>query len=96
MLKINKLCLFFCALLTFTLLLFNGSAYAESPEASTMHLLSHEGTVDIFDVSGTSRLVMDQDRFISGESIKTGSDGKAAIAMDDTKSYTWMQTPLWN
>ena len=54
-------------------------------EASTMKLLRHEGTVDIFDVSGAPRFLLEGVRFISGESMQTGEDGTASVGLDDTK-----------
>ena len=77
--------LFLCVLLALALLLPVAGATAESYEASTMRLLRHEGTVDIFDVDGQPRFVMDNVRFISGESMQTGEDGTASVSLDDTK-----------
>ena len=58
---------------------------ADSYDASTMRLLRHEGTVEIFDAAGEPRFLMDNVRFISGESMRTGSDGQASVSLDDTK-----------
>ncbi len=58
---------------------------AESYEASTMRLLKYVGTVEILDASDNSRFVMENARFSSGETLKTGSDGSASISLDSTK-----------
>ena len=42
------------------------SASAESYDAGTMRLLRHEGTVEIFDVQGNPRFLLDNVRFASG------------------------------
>ena len=56
--------------------------------ASTMRLLHHEGSVEIFDVSGQPRFLMDNVRFASGEAMQTGADGHASVSLDDTKIVT--------
>ena len=63
-------------------------AAAESYDASTMRLLRHEGNVEIFDANGVPRFVMDNVRFMSGESMQTGEDGMASVGLDDTKIVT--------
>ena len=73
------------AVLLLVLALSAGAAQGESYEASTMRLLRHEGTVEIFDTSGEPRFLLDNVRFVSGESIRTGGDGQASVSLDDTK-----------
>ena len=53
-------------LLLAALFLFTCAA-AESYEASTMRLLRYEGNVEISDVSGNARFVMENARFNSGD-----------------------------
>ena len=57
-------------------------------DAGTMRLLRHEGTVEIFDVSGQPRFVMDNVRFASGEALQTGEDGIASVGLDESKIVT--------
>ena len=64
------------------------SAVAENYDAGTMRLLRHEGQVEIYDVSGEPRFIMDNVRFSSGESMRTGADGKASVGLDDSKIVT--------
>ena len=54
-------------------------------EASTMRLLRHEGSVEIFDAAGQPRFLMDNVRFASGEAMRTGPDGQASVSLDDSK-----------
>ena len=56
--------------------------------ATTMRLLRVEGTVNIEDNNGTSKPVMDNIRFQSGDALNTGSDGLASVSLDDTKIVT--------
>ena len=60
----------------------------DSYDATTMRLLRHEGTVDIFDIAGEPRFLLDNVRFASGESMRTGEDGKASVGLDDSKIVT--------
>ena len=57
----------------------------ESYDASTMRLLRHGGTVQIYDVSGLPRFLLDNVRFASGEAMETGEDGSASVSLDDSK-----------
>ena len=75
-------------LLTVFLIFLVAFSLAESYEASTMRLLQHSGAVEIFDVSGAPRFLLDNVRFASGESLKTGEDGSASVSLDDTKILT--------
>ena len=52
-----------------------------SYEASTLKLLRYEGTVDIFDVTGAPRFLLEGVRFLSGESMLTGDDGSASVGL---------------
>ena len=78
----------FLPVLLLILVLSFSFCFAESYDASTMRLLRHEGSVEIFDVSGQSRFLMDNVRFVSGEAMRTGEDGKASVGLDDTKIVT--------
>ena len=73
-------------LCSISLLCYGASEGVEaSYEASTMKLLRHEGTVDIFDINGDPRFLLEGVRFLSGESMRTGPDGSASVGLDDTK-----------
>jgi len=56
--------------------------------ATTMRLLRVEGTVNIEDSKGSSKPVIDNIRFQSGDALNTGSDGLASVGLDDTKIVT--------
>ena len=56
--------------------------------ATTMRLLRVEGTVTIEDSTGTTKPVLDNIRFQSGDALSTGSDGLASVGLDDTKIVT--------
>ena len=60
----------------------------ESYAATTMRLLRYNGAVQIFDVSGAPRFLLENVRFASGESMETGEDGSASVALDDSKIVT--------
>ncbi|NLG56653.1 MAG: FecR domain-containing protein, partial [Rhodococcus sp.] len=75
-------------LLTLILSLALGTAAAESYDASTIRLLRYEGTVEILDAEGESRFVLENVRFQSGETMRTGEDGTASVGLDDTKIVT--------
>ena len=63
-------------------------AAAEDYEAGTMRLLRYEGTVEILDPEGAPRFVLENVRFASGESMRTGEDGMASVGLDDSKIVT--------
>ncbi len=50
-----------------------GACAAESFSANTMRLLRYEGTVEIEDAAGKPRFIMENARFHSGESMRTGA-----------------------
>lgn len=83
----RKFCAFFITIiLCISLIAFGASEGADaSYEASTMKLLRYDGTVEIFDVTGTPRFLLEGVRFLSGESMLTGDDGTASVGLDDTK-----------
>jgi cell division septation protein DedD len=56
--------------------------------ANTMRLLRVEGTVNIEDTKGSSKPVIDNIRFQSGDALSTGKDGLASVGLDDTKIVT--------
>ena len=60
----------------------------ESYDASTMRLLRYEGDVQILDVTGVPRFVLENVRFDSGEALLTGEAATASVSMDDTKIVT--------
>ena len=60
----------------------------ESYSASTMRLLRYDGDVVIEDASGSSRFVLANVRFSSGEAMRTGTGASASVALDDTKIVT--------
>ncbi|MBR3743308.1 MAG: FecR domain-containing protein [Clostridia bacterium] len=64
---------------------------AEDFTAQTMRLLHYEGEVEILDASGKSRFVMENARFKSGESMRTGENSVASISLDATKIVTMDQ-----
>ena len=65
---------------------------AESFDANTMRLLRHAGDVEIFDPEGASRFIMENVRFASGESMKTGAASAASVGLDDAKIVTLDQS----
>ena len=60
----------------------------ESYDASTMRLLRYDGDVQILDVTGVPRFVLENVRFDSGEALLTGEAATASVSMDDTKIVT--------
>ena len=58
-------------------------ALAESYTAGTMRLLRYEGDVEIEDPSGNARFVMENVRFASGESMRTGAGSTASVSLDE-------------
>ena len=86
--KITKVA---CVHVIFALMIalaFCSAALAESYKAATMRLLHYEGSVEIEDESGGSRFVMENARFNSGESLRTGAGSSASVSLDDTKIVT--------
>ena len=79
---------FLTGLLALLLALVPCALAAESYEAGTMRLLRYEGSVEILDPEGLSRFVLENVRFASGESLRTGEDGMASVGLDDTKIVT--------
>ena len=63
-------------------------AAAESYTASNMRLLKYAGTVEIEDASGQPRFVLENVRFDSGESLKTGTASSASVGLDDDRIVT--------
>ena len=64
------------------------SSFAESaPDyaATTMRLLRYDGAVQIYDVTGAPRFLLENVRFASGEAMETGEDGTASVSLDDSK-----------
>ena len=64
---------------------FSGNVYAENNTAATMSLQSHKGTVKITDSKGKSRSVLENVRFNSGDTVSTGKDCTASVALDSNK-----------
>ena len=64
------------------------AAAEESYDASTMRLLRYDGDVQILDVTGVPRFVLENVRFDSGEALLTGEAATASVSMDDTKIVT--------
>ena len=60
----------------------------DSYEAGTMRLLRYGGSVEILDPAGAPRFVLENVRFASGESLRTGEDGSASVGLDDSKIVT--------
>lgn len=56
--------------------------------ATTMRLLRIEGTVSIEDSKGSTKPVMDNLRFQSGDALNTGDDGLASVGLDEHKIIT--------
>ena len=78
-----------CLILLLALVLMPLSGAAEdSYSAGTMRLLRYGGDVTILNSDGVSRFVMENVRFESGESLRTGADGSASIGLDDSKIVT--------
>ncbi len=72
-------------LLLFSFAVISASFAEESYSASAMRLLRYNGTVQIFDVSGAPRFLLENVRFASGEAMETGEDGTASVSLDDSK-----------
>ena len=64
---------------------FSGNVYAENNTVATMSLQSHKGTVKITDSKGKSRSVLENVRFNSGDTVSTGKDCTASVALDSNK-----------
>ena len=62
--------------------------FRNSMLANTMRLLRIEGTVNLEDSKGSSKPVIDNLRFRSGDALNTGADGLASIGLDDSKIVT--------
>ena len=75
-------------LLVMLLLPLSAGALAESYEAHTMRLLRYDGDVEILNSDGVPRFVMEDVRFDSGESMRTGADSSASVGLDDSKIVT--------
>lgn len=60
-------------------------ALGESYRADTMRLLRCDGSVEILDVTGNPRFVLENVRFSSGETLRTGAAASASVSLDDTK-----------
>ncbi len=60
-------------------------ALGENYSADTMRLLRYNGNVEILDVMGSPRFVMENVRFASGEVMRTGEGSTASVSLDDTK-----------
>ena len=73
--------------LFFTFLL-TAAVMADTYTATTMRLLHYEGTVEIEDSSGKSSLVMENIRFNSGDSMRTGAASSASVGLDSSKIVT--------
>ena len=76
----------FILLLSLTLALI--PAFADTYDAGTMRLLHYDGEVEIFDPDGNSRFVLENVRFASGETMRTGENSAASVGLDDTKIVT--------
>ena len=76
------------ALLAVMIVLGLAWAGAESYEAGTMRLLRFDGDVEILDADGFPRFVLENVRFASGETLRTGEDSRASVSMDDSKIVT--------
>ena len=63
-------------------------AAGEGFDASAMRLARFEGDVQILNAEGVPRFVLENVRFASGESMETGEDGSASVALDDSKIVT--------
>lgn len=67
------------------MLLLCTAAGAESYSAGTMRLLRFQGEVGITDAAGSERFVMENTRFSSGETMRTGSGSNASVSLDASK-----------
>ncbi len=62
--------------------------YQKGYHATSMRLLRVEGTVNIETANGSTKPVIDNIRFQSGDALNTGADGLASVGLDDTKIIT--------
>ncbi|MBR2662119.1 MAG: FecR domain-containing protein [Clostridia bacterium] len=67
------------------LMMLCAAAAAESYSAGTMRLLRFQGEVGITDATGSERFVMENARFSSGETMRTGSSSSASVSLDSSK-----------
>ncbi len=67
---------------------------AEEYSAQTMRLTHYEGSVEIIDPSGQPRFVMENVRFASGETMRTGEESTASVSLDAAKIVTMDQKSL--
>ena len=58
------------------------SAFAESYTGDVLRLLRFDGDVAISDAQGNDRFVMENVRFSSGETLKTGTSSAASVSLD--------------
>ena len=83
-----SICVLIAAVIIALLFILPRAAMADEYTASTMRLLRFEGTVEIEDASGAPRAVMENARFSSGESMRTGAASSASIGLDSSKIVT--------
>ena len=58
------------------------SSFAESYTGDVLRLLRFDGDVAISDAQGNDRFVMENVRFSSGETLKTGTSSAASVSLD--------------
>ena len=73
-----------------------GVVMADEYTATTMRLLRYEGSVEIQDASGAPRTAMENMRFDSGESMRTGAASSASIGLGAARSSRWTRTAAWS
>lgn len=78
----------FATLLALMIALVLAWAEAERYGAGTMRLLRFDGDVEILDASGLPRFVLENVRFASGETLRTGEKSIASVSLDDSKIVT--------
>ena len=86
-----SLCMVFLLVLSLVLPSFGVAEAAEQQEsfdASTMRLLKTTGDVQILDLEGVPRFVLENVRFASGETMVTGEESLASVGLDDNKIVT--------
>ena len=86
-----SLCMVFLLVLSLVLPSFGVAEAAEQQEsfdASTMRLLKTTGDVQILDLEGVPRFVLENVRFASGETMVTGEESLASVGLDDSKIVT--------
>ena len=67
------------------------SSFAESYTGDVLRLLRFDGDVAISDAQGNDRFVMENVRFSSGETLKTGTSSAASVSLDTDRIVSGLE-----